>query len=233
MPENDERPNEYECSEPWLGSFLNLDKPRTISKSSTEKPKFSANFEIAKDHPDVARLRAAIVACAHEEWPQLDVGAAIKDGRLQVPLSDGDKLADKAARENEDAGHKNYKKNRLREWSRGKSVLIARSEFLPPTVVRENGVAQALADQDAVSRLKNKFFFTGVDCYFAVKLNAYNGVGTNGLPGVNAYLLHTESLGTGTHLIKGRDPTERFSHYRGLATQEDPTREPATADSDW
>ena len=228
MPENDERPNEYECSEPWLGSFLNLDKPRTISKSLTEKPKFSVNFEIAKDRPDVARVRAAIVACAHEEWPQLDVGAAIKDGRLQVPLSDGDKLADKAAKKSADTG-----KKRLREWSRGKVVLVARSkdEFPPAVTFRENGHTVECETLDAVARAKGKYLYTGVQVLFGVKFAAYDPVGEDGKPSVAAYLEAVESLGTGERLIAQRDKTERFKGYMGIESSEDPTG--ADAGGDW
>lgn len=223
---------EFQSLKPWLGSFLNLDKPRRVTQSANEKEKFSLNAE-TDDEQEIARFKAAVMTCAREKWPQLDVGAAIAAGRFAVPLINGTKLADKAAHENENPVHKNFKKNKLREWSRGKQVLTARSEFFPPVTIIENGQVVVLEDPASVSRVRNKFFFTGANILFAVKLNAYDAVGPNGLPGVNAYLRAVEGTGTGTPLIARRDPTERFSHYRGLATQEDPTREPATADSDW
>lgn len=223
--------NEFQSTKPWVGTFLNLDKPRTVSESVHEKAKFSANFEIDADDPEVGRLRAAIVRCACEKWPALDIGAAIKDGKLNVPFQNGDRLADRAVKNNENPGNKNYKKNRLREWSRGKMVLTARSEFLPPITIQENGNVVALEDMEAVGRLRNKFFYSGVGVFFAVKLNAYEGVGATGLPGVNAYLRAVESTGKGTPLIARRDPAERFREYRGLASEEDPTG--GAGDTDW
>ena len=222
---------EFESLTPWTGTFLNLDKPRTVSQSANEKAKFSANFETDKDDPEIQRLRAAIVACARQNWPALDVGAAIKSGALQTSLQDGDKLADKAAKDNETPTHKNYQKNRLREWSRGKSVLVARSEFMPPVTIRENGISIALDGQDAIARSRNKFFYAGVKVLFAVRLNAYDAVGATGLPGVNAYLAQVESLGHGAKLIATRDPTDRFKGYRGSEKNEDPTG--GDAGSDW
>ena len=216
---------EFESIKPWLGSFLNLDKPRTVSKSANEKAKFSANFE-TDDEQEIKRLRAAIIECARQRWPNLDIGEAIKAGRLQVPLHNGDALADKAKSKSDATG-----KQRLREWSRGKQVLTARSEFLPPVVVHENGQQVVLEDEASISRLKNKFFFTGVDAYFAVRFNAYEGVGANGLPGVNAYLAHVESTGKGEKLIARKDPTERFRGHIGLERDENPEGE--TDNSDW
>jgi Protein of unknown function (DUF2815) len=223
---NVQEPTEFQSLKPWLGSFLNLDKPRTVSKSANEKPKFSANFE-TDDQSEIDRLKAAIVACARQRWPSLDVGAAIASGRFGVPLSSGDKLAEKAKDKSDREG-----KSRLRDWSRGKQVLIARSEFLPPVTIVENGQVVVLDDEQAIGRVRNKYFFTGANVLFAVRLNAYEAVGANGLPGVNAYLAAVEGLGTGTPLIARRDPTERFREYRGLAKNEDPTGE-ADAGSDW
>ena len=215
---------EFTSLKPWLGSFLNLDKPRRVTQSVNEKERFSCNFE-TDDVSEIGRAKAAIIACAREKWPALDAGAAIASDSLLVPLANGDKLADRAAKKSADSG-----KQRLREWSRGKQVLTARSEFAPATTIVENGQAVVLEDGNAVARVKNKYFFTGANVLFAVVFNAYDAVG-DGKPGVNAYLRAVESTGTGTQLIARRDPTERFSAYRGLARDEDPTQEQHA--SDW
>ena len=225
MPQNE--PIEFQSLTPWLGSFLNLDKARTVSKSANEKAKFSANFETA-DEQEINRAKAAIIQCARDKWPALDIGEAIKSGKLGIPLQDGNRLADRAKEKSDREG-----KQRLREWSRGKRVLTARSEFLPPVTIRENGVIVSLEDEQAVGRAKAKFFFTGVDTLFAVRFNAYEAVGANGLPGVNAYLAAVESLGTGARLIARKDPTERFKEYRGLAKDEDPTAGGDAGGDDW
>ena len=219
---------QFDSLVPWTGTFLNLDKPKTISQSSREVPKFSANFEIEKGSTEEARLRAAIVAAARQKWPNLDIGAAIKEGRLHVPLSDGDKLADQAAKNSEASG-----KKRLREWSRGKVVLVARSkdEFPPAVTFRENGHTVECETLDAVARAKGKYLYTGVQVLFGVKFAAYDAVGEDGKPSVVAYLEAVESLGTGERLIAQRDKTERFKGYMGLEKDEDPTG--ADAGGDW
>jgi len=211
---------QFDSMVPWMGTFLNLDKPRTITQSPREVPKFSGNFEIDKGSPEEKRIRAAIVECARQKWPNMDIGAAIREGRFGVPISDGDKLADKAKQKSTDTG-----KKREREWSRGKIVLIARSkdEYPPAVTIRENGATVALETLDAVARAKGKFLYTGVQVLFGVKLSAYDAVGESGLPGVTAYLEAVESLGIGERLIAQKDRTERFRGYIGLEKDEDPT----------
>ena len=210
----------FDSMSPWIGSFMNLDKPRTVTQSSREVPKFSANFEIEKGSSEEKRIRAAIVEAARQLWPNMDVGAAIREGRINVPIQDGDKLADKAKQKSEDTG-----KKRLREWSRGKIVLTARSkdEFPPAVTFRENGQTVECETLDAVARAKAKYLYTGVNVLFGVRLNAYDAVGADGKPGVNAYLEAVESLGTGEKLIAPKDRTERFKGYVGLEKNEDPT----------
>lgn len=218
---------QFDSLVPWTGSFLNLDKPRTITSASREVPKFSANFEIEKGSTEEKRIRAGIVEAARQLWPNMDVADAIRSGRLNVPLSDGDKLADKAKQKSADTG-----KKREREWSRGKVVLISRSkdEFPPAVTFRENNSIVECETLDAVSRIKGKYLYTGVQCLFGVRLNAYEGVGVDGKPGVNAYLEAVESLGVGDKLIAAKDRTERFKSYIGLAKDEDPT---AGAEENW
>lgn len=221
---------QFDSLEPWTGTFLNLDKPRTITGSNREVPKFSGNFEIEKGSPEEKRIRAAVVEAARQLWPNMDIGTAIREGRLSVPLSDGDKLADKAKQKSADTG-----KPRLREWSRGKIVLTARSkdEYPPAVTIRENGQTVVLETLDAVARSKGKFLYTGVNVLFGVRLNAYDAVGADGKPGVTAYLEAVESLGTGERLIAQKDRTERFRGYIGLEQDHDPTGATAPAGGDW
>ena len=220
---------QFDSMVPWTGTFMNLDKPKAITQSTRETPKFSGNFEIDKGSTEEKRIRAAIVEAARQLWPNMDVGAAIREGRINVPLHDGDKLADKAKQKSADSG-----KSRLREWSRGKVVLIARSkdEYPPAVTIRENGKTVECETLDAVARIKGKYLYAGVQALFGVRLNAYEGVGADGKPGVNAYLEAVESLGVGERLIAQKDRTERFRGYVGLEKDEDPTGG-AGADSDW
>jgi len=225
---------QFDSMVPWTGAFLYLDKPAPVTASAREVPKFSANFEIDKGSNEEKRIRAAIMECARQKWPNLDIGAAIRDKKLGVPIHDGDGMADKAKANNENPGHKKYGKKQFREWSRGKTVLIARSkdEYPPAVTIRENGQITECETLDAVARIKGRFLYTGVQLLFGVKLSAYDGVGANGLPGVTAYLEAVESLGVGEKLIAAKDRTERFRGYVGLAKDEDPTGG-AAAGSDW
>ena len=113
----------FDATEPSIGIFLNLVTPKRVSQSSNENPTYSANFEMPADGKDVPRLRAAIAEAAKELFPGLDLGAAIKSGEFNVPLVIGDELSEKAKAKSTATG-----KVRLREWSRGKMVLTARSK---------------------------------------------------------------------------------------------------------
>lgn len=220
----------FSASRPTLGSFLNVVEAKKVTKSSKEEPKFSGNFELDADNPDLAGARATIAAVARAKWPSLNIGEAIKAGTLLVPLASGDKLADKAAADNANPAHKNYRKDRLREWSRGKQVLTARSQFQPNLSYVENGRLVELADQAAVVQARSKFD-TGKQVLFQVNFVAYDAVG-EGKPGVTAYLNMVCSTGVGEKLISGGpSAAEVFKGYMGLESTEDPTG--GASDTNW
>lgn len=219
----------FDLQEPCIGSFLNLVTPKRVSQSSNETPTYSLNAEIDKDSKELLRLRTAIAEAAKELFPGLDLGAAIKSGEFLVPLVSGDLLADKAVKKSKDTG-----KERLREWSRGKFVLTARSkdDYPPALTLVEGGKVIALDGIDAKKAAERKHFYSGQRILFGVRLKAYNGVGVNGKPGVKAYLEAVHSCGGGEKLFGGADPTERFKDYVGTDSHEDPTV--ASSDSgDW
>jgi len=110
----------FDTKEPALISFPNLLEAKRVSKSAAEKPKFSINVEFDDDSTDLSRLKSEIGRVAKAKWPGLNVGEAIRDGSLVVPITSGDKLVAKAEA-----------KGKKREWSKGKQVLTARSEFDP------------------------------------------------------------------------------------------------------
>lgn len=214
---------------PVLASFLNIDKPRRVKRGGREvgEPKYSVSLEFEPDSPDLAAIRAKIVSQAQAEFPGKDVPAAIRDGKFLVPIEDGDKLADKAKQKAIDAGTPD---KRLREWSRGKKVLTARTAKAPGVAVVRGGQIVQLEDAAAVTAARSAYFYTGVKVLAELDFVAYAGI-DDGLPGVACYLSSICSTGKGEKLIKeGRDLASTFSGYQGLDSDEDPT---AKSSADW
>jgi hypothetical protein len=220
----------FDTERPVLGAFLNLAEARTITKSPDEKANFSGDFEFddTADADQITRLRGLIMDAAKELFPNgvpddetgtvISISDAIKAGKFKVPLQSGERLANKAKAKSEASG-----KERLREWSRGKQVLTARSkdEYPPAVTYLENGRMVVLEDKAALKAAQGKRFFTGALVLVGVKLRAYKAVGANGLPGVKAYLEQVTATGGGEKLIAGgRDPTSRFSGYVGINTED-------------
>ena len=220
----------FDTERPVLGAFLNLAEPRAITKSPNETKTFSGDFELddTLDADMITRLRGLIMDAAKELFPNgvpdadtgtvIPIAQAVKEGKFKMPLQSGERLANKAKAKAEAAGN-----SRLREWSRGKQVLTARSkdEYPPAVTYIEGGRQVVLEDPAARKAQARKRFYTGAMVLVGVKLRAYKGVGPTGLPGVKAYLEQVTATGGGETLIAdSRDPTSRFSGYVGIATQD-------------
>lgn len=209
---------------PVLGSFLNVVEAKRVSKSTKEEPKFSSNFEFEDGSPALKALRGKIVAVAAAHWPGKNIGEEIREGRLLVPITSGDSLAEKA-----------IAKGKKREWSRGKQVLTARSQYQPEISVVSKGEAVILNEDPLLKTKAKDIFYTGVGVLFEVNLVAYDPVGSDGKPGVTAYLNIVCSTGKGEKLISaGERSSEAFKGYIGLETTEDLTGAAgAAADTAW
>jgi hypothetical protein len=191
-------------------NFPNLMKPRAFKGGD---PKYDANFEIS-DEAEIARIKAAVVAVAKAKWPNRNIGAEVKAGSFAVPWVSGDKAADKA-----------QAKGKNREYSRGRFILIARTgaEYPPKLSVVENGEVVDYFDERRP--LAAKFFYSGVNCWFVVKFEAYPAVGGHGIDGVTARLWHVLSVNRGEQLAGGsRAGAEVFSGYAGRLSDEAPTK---------
>lgn len=203
MAENQE--GVVNTTSPMTMTFPNLLEAKAVEikgKPSGE-PKFSANFEAAPDHPDIAVLKQKAAAVARAKWP----GRELKE--LAFPFNDGSKLADKAKAKGKD-----------REFSRGKVVITARSKFQPRLSVIDGG---RLVDLDeALLPVHKGKLYSGVDALAQFNFVAYDGVGNNP-DGVTAYLNMVVSLNKGTKLSAGQSAAEVFKGYVGLASPEDPT----------
>lgn len=231
----------YDTERPVLGSFMNLAEPRRIDKNRlNENPTFSGDFELddVKDADMITRLRALCMDAAKELFPNgvpdedtgttIPLSEAIKTGKFKMPLQAGERLANKAKAKAEAAGN-----TRFREWSRGKTVLTSRSkdEYPPAVTYLEGGKMIVLEDPAAKKAAAGKRFFTGAMVLVGCKLRAYKAVGSDGKPGVKAYLEQVTAVGGGEKLIADtRDPTARFSGYKGIETSDTGG---AGSDSEW
>lgn len=214
--------NLFQMQEPALISFPNLLVPARVSKSPKEEPKYSISIEFEPDHADLAKLKAEIGRVAAAKWPGKDIGEAIRTGALMVPITAGDKLAAKAK-----------EKGKAREWSVGKQVLTARSQHEPALAAIENGAARNFTGYTR-PLFKTYDKVTGNFGLVEVNLQAYDGVGDDGKPGVTAYLNAVIITSVGPKLAGGgRVASEVFKSYVGANSDEDPTGGEAKPSTAW
>jgi len=199
-----------------LASFPNVVTKTRVKRNGKEtgEPKYSINFEFEPGSDDLKRCKAAAVAVAREAKPGVDLAT------LKFPFENGDKLADKAKTENEKSGHPNYGKNKLREWSRGKAVLTARTTTELEIGLIANGSYRTFEGENRV--LAKPYFYTGVQVVFEVLFKYYDAVDENGKPGVTCYLQKVTSLNKGKKLTAATSGAETFSHYVGIVSSENP-----------
>jgi Protein of unknown function (DUF2815) len=189
--------------------FLFTPRAYTHNGKAVGKVRYDASFELDANNPDIEAMKVKALAAARTEFPNLDIVKEYREGRFQMPWSAGDKLADKA----QEAGKK-------REYSRGRIVLIARSDFPPALSVIENGrkvdyFGPARPNAEAA-------FYPGVKVWFGV---TFTGYAVDGKRGVAAYLDWIISSKTGTRLAGGsRSEAEVYGGYAGVLSSEDPTR---------
>lgn len=197
----------YTMTAPAPITFANFAEAKAVTKGS--KPKFSCNVELPEDHPDVAPIKALIARVAREASPGVDLGA------IHKPLGSGDRLADKAKAKGKD-----------REFSRGKLVLTARSDYRPGLSYLENGRLVDIEDETAIKARERDTFYSGALVLAEVEFVWYDAVGENGTPGVTAYLNKVLSTKKGERLMGQRQSAaETFKGYVGLASTEDLSEE--------
>lgn len=177
------------------------------------EPKFDANVEVLPVHPDVATIKAALAQAAAQAFPGQDFAS------IQFPLKSGDALADAAIR---NAQEKDPGKDvgDPREFSRGKVVLIARSNFRPALAAIVNGKVVDI-DKDDLQSMKT-YFYPGCEVFATFSFNTYEPpLG----PGVNAYLDELFSLNRGAKLkiASTRSAADSFRGYVGLPSAYSPT----------
>jgi hypothetical protein len=188
----------FQMTEPTPITYVNLDKPKAVKNKGAEK--YSVNFEFAPDHADVPALKALLAQIANEAFQ------GVPFDRLHFPLQSGDKLADAAEKGN-------------REFSRGKLVLVTRTNFPVQLGAIINGNPVDI-EQDDVASIK-RFIYPGSNALGKFEFNTYAEF--NGKPGINVYPKVVFSYATGERVAGGGSATETFKGHIGLKTDFDPT----------
>jgi hypothetical protein len=190
-----------------LGAFLNVITPRAVKGRGGKDrgdPKYSGDFEMAAEHPDINRFKAAAAAVAQAKWP----GRPLSE--LAVPWKTGAVIADKAKA-----------KGKNREWSRDAAfILTARSQYQPSLAVLVGSEIIDLND-DVLIKKHSKDFYTGVECLAEFNFVPYDAVDDDGKDGMTCYLQKVLSLRRGKQVAGGgKSASETFKGYVGLNSQE-------------
>jgi hypothetical protein len=200
--------------------ICNLFQPRQFQGKG--ELKYGATFVMPPTHPDFIIIKDRIVKLIKAKWPDLDIGAAVKNNQLLLPYQTGEKAVMKY---HANLAKKNKPANDRLDWLKGNLVLKAASKAeYPPVlavVLPTGGVSPAL-EGPALAAAKSKFY-TGAEVLFGILLKAYDGVGEAGKPGVTAYLSTVVSTGKGQKRGGGIDPSQVFASYKGAVSNEDPT----------
>ncbi len=197
----------FTITKPVVMAFPHLFKPvKFKDKQGREsgEEKFSANFVIPSDHPDLSGMKAIAAKVAKARWPGVDLKT------LAFPFQSGTAQADKRKAAGKEDG----------EYTRGCAVIAARSKYEPRLSGTENG---KIVDYDLKSAELSKKFFPGAEVLGQINFVAYEGVGRNP-NGVTAYLNMVYSTGKGTKLsgTGGASAAETFKGYAGTVTEENP-----------
>lgn len=204
----------FKTTQPHRALYLNALKARgaKLKNGKESEPKFDATLMIASDSPDYAGLRSAILAAAAQKWPGRNVGSDIKAGQFNIPITDGDRHADKEKAKGKD-----------RETARGSKLVKASSKFQPTLCVIANGAVVDLTTPELVT-MHEKKFYPGVQVAVEIELVPYEAVRDGENDGVSARLYKVLSLNKGDRLGGSvRTGAEVFKEYAGMVSDEDPT----------
>lgn len=215
MADNKER---YALTLPVVMSHPCLLVPRGfgVRGKETGDPKYSGNFVLGLENPDLKPISALLIKMGKAEWPAVNLGEMVKTGKLSMPIKDGSTLADARADACKLKG-----KEPDGEFQRGKKVLIARTKIAPKLACIINGRIVDL-DTEELRKLHIGKFYFGVEALAQFTFVTHGAVGGNP-PGINAWLDHVLATDKGTKLASsGPSAAETFKGYAGSYTSEDP-----------
>lgn len=208
----------FSLTQPIIMAFPQLFEPKSFKENGKEKgePKYSANLIFPADSEDLKALKTLAAGLARAKWPDkqffLTTQEGVKIPQIAFPFTSGDKLADDRKKKGKDDG----------EYMRGKVVIAARSKYEPRLSYIE-GKRIVECDGEAAKLAAKGKFFPGVEVLAQINLVPYDAVGSNGKPGVTAYLNMVLSTGKGTRISGGQTASEAFKGYVGQHSAEDPT----------
>ncbi len=215
----------YNLTQPVVMSFPQLLEPKAFIENGKAKgePKYSANLNFHADSADLAALKQLAAKLARAKWPDkpfvLTTQEGIKIHQILFPFTAGDKLADARKEKGKDDG----------EYMRGKVIIAARSKYEPRLSYLENGKIIDLETEMAKQAAKGRFY-PGVEVLAQLNLVPYDAVGSNGKPGVTAYLNMVLSTGKGARISGGQTASEAFKGYVGAVSAENPMGPGSSAD---
>jgi|SRR5882672_882077 len=201
-------PSFYTLTSPAIMMFPVLFEKKPYIKNGKEvsKPRFSAQFIIDADSPDVKGMKEVVASLARSKWPDK------KFSDMKLPFQDGTKAADKRkAKDKDDA-----------EWQRGKLIMNTKSYTDVRLCVLENGKIVDLESAAMIALHKDKFY-QGVEVLAQFNFSAYDASAEDSKDGITTYLNMVLSLNKGTRRSGGRSSSEVFKGYVGTISAEDPT----------
>jgi len=194
--------------------FPHVVEPEDRSKFGDTKVVYSTGFMFPKDNQATLNsIKEALLTEAKSFWPNRDVAADVKEGRIRLPWRTGEKFIEKRKAKLAKA-NKSY--NGSYDYMLGHIVVRATSSFQPRLCIWEKGKPTPTELTDAV-RIKTSQaqFYSGVKALLGLKFSAYESELEHIGDGIKAYLDVVVSLGFGKRLGGSIDPTTAFAGYKG------------------
>lgn len=161
-----------------------LFKPHSFKKNDSDNARYSAELLFDKE-TDIDEIKDAIKEVAHLKWGKR------KLSDLQLPLKDGDKLADEA-----------LKRNKKRDYLRGNWLLRTKSVYAP-----------VVCDTSHDDILDERTIFSGCFGIAEINLVPYESAAANIGDGITAYINAYMHIRPGKR-IGGRDASSIFGQAR-------------------
>lgn len=201
---------EFMFTQPVRAVFIDAITPRTFDKNSkTDKPKFGGTFVFPADSPDVANLKAAMMAAAKQKWPSRDLK------ELKFPLTTG---AKKIETEKKMAAKKNAEPRSQAFFEGNTLVITARSDFEPGLAKLVNG---KVIEISGPTRAACKDFYNGCYVIPVFAFVPYDAKKADDPDGVTAYLQSLLWVKDGER-IGGGSVVSKFAAYAGTVTDQSP-----------
>lgn len=222
---------QYKMTKPAIMVYPTVITPKAFGTNPKPdaKKSYSINFALDADHPDVKGMKDQILAAAKAKWPGLNIALEVKEGRLRVPFTSGDKMIEKRAKKRQAAGKEPDDKL---DFLKGKIVFKASSDFPVALGVRVKGQGDIDVTEDNKS-VHKEAFYTGCLGLGAFSYRPYDAIKEEDKPGVKTYLDMVFSLNSGKRIqTGGRSAADTFKGVAGAASSEDPTAGSAELDDE-